>query len=183
MDEKLREEIALTLADVNSWDSYDSLEKNHFIVKAYKVIDLIKEAGYIKPSPASVEEIEDLIFESHGWNLAKGSRDEKELARKLLPLITPELTVKRDPVIKNASEVAGIYDISGDIDPVDYVRGLRRHELTLIPDEEIEKIFDKQLPNVFPKNREEMVNFMVDMIHIAAQAQLAADKERFNDSR
>ncbi len=36
---EVRERIALILADTNSWDSYDQVEKNHFIVKAQHVLD------------------------------------------------------------------------------------------------------------------------------------------------
>ena len=51
---ELREQIALILADVNSWDNYDAMEKNHFIVKTDRVLKLIKEAGYLPVEDAEV---------------------------------------------------------------------------------------------------------------------------------
>jgi hypothetical protein len=73
-------------------------EEGYFFIKPERRLEIARLILTLindKPSPASVKEIEDLIYKSPGWNLAKGSREEKELARQLLSLRTPELTLKK----------------------------------------------------------------------------------------
>jgi hypothetical protein len=192
MDDKLLEKIAKCLSpgllpgqDMFEEEGYYFIKPERRLEIANVILTLIND----NPSPASVEEIK-LVSNLHDaadkLNGELGTKEKLCLfcgsdsydhagivhetncllakARQLLTLLTPELTVKREPIMKNASEVAGIYEISGDIDPIDYVRGLRRPELTLISDEDIQNIRNKITPwdsDAFAKR--------------VAQAQLAAD--------
>jgi hypothetical protein len=102
-DEKRASEIAKCLSPglLPGQDMFE--EEGYFFIKPERRLEIARLILTLindKPSPASVKEIEDLIYKSPGWNLAKGSREEKKLARQILPLLTPELTLISDEEIE-----------------------------------------------------------------------------------